>query len=62
LEASAGSRTPEIDMDQRNFLYMFYGFSVAWVVIVVYALTLFSRERKIRKEIDRLKSMIEEKK
>jgi CcmD family protein len=49
-------------MDQRNFLYMFYGFSVAWVVIVIYALTLFSREGKIRKEIDRLKSMIEEKK
>jgi CcmD family protein len=49
-------------MDQRNFLFMFYGFSVAWVVIVIYALTLFSRERQIRKEIDRLKGMVEEKK
>ena len=24
-------------MDQRNFLYMFYGFSAAWVILVLYA-------------------------
>jgi len=48
-------------MDQRNFLYMFYGFSAAWVVLVIYGITLFSRERRIRDEIARLKSMLEEK-
>ena len=47
-------------MDPRNFQYMFYGFSAAWVLIVIYALTLLARERKIRDEIARLKSMMED--
>ena len=48
-------------MDPRNFQYMFYGFSAAWVLIVIYALTILARERKIKAEIDRLKSMLAEK-
>jgi hypothetical protein len=48
-------------MDQRNFLYMFYGFSAAWVILVIYAITLLSRERNIKDEIARLKGMLEEK-
>ena len=46
-------------MDNRNFLYMFYGFAVAWALVVVYVLTLVSREKKLRDEMLRLKSMIE---
>jgi CcmD family protein len=38
---------------------MFYGFSVAWLVVVLYVLTLVSREKKLREEMRRLKSMIE---
>jgi CcmD family protein len=48
-------------MDARNFQYMFYGFSAAWVLIVIYAFSMLARERKIKAEIDRLKSMMEEK-
>jgi CcmD family protein len=48
-------------MDPRNFQYMFYGFSVAWVIIVIYALSLLGRERKLRDEITRLKDMMREK-
>ena len=40
---------------------MFYGFSAAWVMIVIYAFTMLARERKIKDEITRLKSMMEEK-
>jgi CcmD family protein len=40
---------------------MFYGFSAAWVLIVIYALTILARERRIKAEIDRLKSMLAEK-
>jgi CcmD family protein len=47
-------------MDPRNFQYMFYGFSAAWALIVLYALSLLARERQIKAEIDRLKSMLEE--
>jgi CcmD family protein len=38
---------------------MFYGFAVAWAVIVIYVLTLVSRERRLRDEMARLKNMIE---
>ena len=48
-------------MDARNFQYMFYGFSAAWVMIVIYAITMLVRERKIKDEITRLKSMMQEK-
>ncbi len=48
-------------MDARNFQYMFYGFSAAWVIIVIYALTLLGRERKMREEIGRLKNMLDDK-
>ena len=48
-------------MDPRNFQYMFYGFSVAWLLIVVFAFSMLLRERKIKAEIDRLKSMMAEK-
>ena len=47
-------------MDPRNFTYMFYGFSVAWVLIVLLALSMVARERKLGDEIARLKSMLEE--
>lgn len=46
-------------MDNRNFLYMFYGFAVAWVVVLAYVLTLVSREKKLREEMKRLRNMIE---
>jgi CcmD family protein len=38
---------------------MFYGFAAAWVVLVVYVLTLVSRERRLRDEMGRLRNMIE---
>lgn len=49
-------------MDQRNFLYMFYGFAAAWLVLVVYVISLVSREQKLRREVDNLKRMLEDKK
>jgi CcmD family protein len=38
---------------------MFYGFAAAWTVVVIYVLTLVSRERKLREEMMRLRNMIE---
>jgi hypothetical protein len=38
---------------------MYYGLTAAWLILVVYLITLVSRERKIRAEIDRMKRMIE---
>ena len=47
-------------MDERNFTYMFYGFTVAWVVVVMYVLTMVLREKKLRSELERVKHMIED--
>jgi CcmD family protein len=45
-------------MDQRNFMYMFYGFAAAWAILVIYVLMLVAREGRLRRELDRLRTMI----
>ncbi len=47
-------------MDERNFLYMFYGFLAAWLILAGYVVSLVARERKIDREMDRLRRMVEE--
>ena len=47
-------------MDQRNFTYMFYGFAAAWLIVVVYVVFLALREGKLRKELDRVRRMVEQ--
>ena len=48
-------------MDNRNFEYMFYGFLAAWLIILGYVLMLATRERKLRRELDRVRQMVEKK-
>jgi CcmD family protein len=48
-------------MDERNFMFLFYGFAAAWAIIAVYVLTMVSRERRIRGQIDSLRRMLEDK-
>ena len=47
-------------MDARNFQFMFYGFTAAWLIIAVYVISIAARERKLRNELDRVKRMIEQ--
>ena len=47
-------------MDARNFTYMFYGFLAVWLVLCAYVVSLATRERRIRRELERLKLMVEE--
>lgn len=47
-------------MDTRNFTFMFYGFTVAWLVIMVYVISIAARERRLRQELDRVKRMVEQ--
>ena len=47
-------------MDTRNFTYMFYGFLAAWLILVVYVVSLVARERKLRDELRRVRSMVED--
>ncbi len=50
----------EIGRLQRNFQGLIWGFVAAWVILALYALMLTLRENKIRREMERLKSMVEE--
>jgi CcmD family protein len=46
-------------MDSRNFTFMFYGFLVAWLIVIGYVFSLVARERKLRRELDSVRNMIE---
>ena len=47
-------------VEARNFAYMFYGFLAAWMILMAYVVTLVARERKLKKELTQLKSMLDE--
>ena len=47
-------------IEARNFIYMFYGFAAAFVILVVYVVSLALRERRLQSEIDRVRRMVEQ--
>jgi CcmD family protein len=49
-------------IDARNFTYLFYGFAAAFVILVVYVVSLALRERKLIHEIERVRRMVEREK
>jgi CcmD family protein len=46
-------------MDPRNVTYMFYGLTAAWLIVVVYLVFLAMRERRLYRELDRVRKMVE---
>ena len=44
----------------RNFKFMFYGFTVAWLIVIIYVISIALRERRLRQELDRVKRMVED--
>jgi CcmD family protein len=47
-------------MDPRNFTFMFYGFLAAWVILCAYLVALVAREHKIKRQLENLKQMLED--
>ena len=47
-------------VEARNLMYMFYGFLAAWVILVIYVLTLVARERNLKKELAQLRVMLQQ--
>jgi len=47
-------------MDNRNFVFMFYGFTAAWLIVFLYVLTLVRRGSRIRAELKRHESQLRE--
>ncbi len=48
-------------MDARNFTFLFYGFLAAWLILALYVVALVGRERKLQRELENLKRMLEAK-
>lgn len=48
-------------MDERNFTFLFYGFAAAWGILAAYVVTLASRESNLKRQIENLKRMLEDK-
>jgi CcmD family protein len=58
--------TPEgLEAEQRflqhNYEFLTYGLIAAWVILAAYVLLMLARQKKLKREIDSLRTMIEEK-
>ncbi len=45
-------------MDARNFTFMFYGFLAAWLIVLVYVISLSRRGARLRKELDDVRRLV----
>jgi CcmD family protein len=48
-------------MDPQNATYLFYGFAAAWLLMIGYVVMLTLRESRLRRELDRVRRMVEKK-
>ena len=60
MQAAYDPIREEIGRLQRNFQGLIWGFVAAWAILLLYTMMLTARERRIRREMERLKSMVEE--
>ena len=45
-------------MDARNFTFMFYGFLAAWLIVMVYVVSLARRGARLKKELDDVRELV----
>lgn len=45
-------------MDARNSLFMFYGFLAAWVIVLLYVVSLAQRGARLKKELEDVKQLV----
>lgn len=45
-------------MDARNFTFMFYGFTAAWVIVLLYVVSLARRGARLKKELEDVKQLV----
>ncbi len=47
---------------EENLKWLWYAFSAAWVIHLLYVASIGRREKKLRDELEALKAMVEERK
>jgi bacteriorhodopsin len=45
---------------EENLKWLWYAFGAAWIIHIFYLTTIASREKKIREQLDHLKSLLTE--
>jgi CcmD family protein len=50
----------DLQAEIHNLAYLFYGYSVVWVVVLGYLAILWRRESNLRNEVDKLKESIKD--
>ena len=58
-QVSPDDITLELQRLQRNYQFLSYGLVAAWVILVVYVLMMVGRQRKLKREIERLRLMLQ---
>ena len=61
MQISPEDITREIARLQRNYEFLSYGLTIAWLILVGYVLLIVGRERKLKREIASLRAMLEDK-
>ncbi len=58
-QVSPDDITFELQRLQRNYQFLSYGLVAAWVILVIYVLMMVGRQRKLKREIERLRLMLQ---
>lgn len=56
--AGSRMRNGRNEMDARNFLFMFYGFLAAWLIVLLYVATLARRASRLKHELEDVKRLL----
>ena len=51
----------EIARLQRNYEFLSYGLTAAWIILVIYVLMMVGRQKRLKREIANLRVMLEDK-
>jgi len=47
-------------MEARNFMYLTFGLITAWLILMLYVVLMLAREKRIQRELDGLKRMVDD--
>ena len=51
----------EIARLQRNYEFLSYGLTAAWVILGIYVLMMLARQKRLKREISNLRAMLDDK-
>jgi len=60
LQLSPDDLAREAQRLQRNYQFLSYGLTAAWLILVAYVLMIVGRHRKLQQEIASLRAMLED--